>query len=153
MTILSGDIMQYWNYSSLGSGENKQTSKFRAKARCREASSGHWHKLFEIISQKTLKIIQHSISGYVPCQLCIYDKINCGPISIKHSSHVVCTILWSWLLSSLHCYRGFHYELWLKLYCIYFKKHTSWIPSMIVDYNLLNGSESLYYHSTWRFTK
>jgi hypothetical protein len=47
--------MQYWNYSSLGSGENKQTSKFRAKARCREASSGHWHKPFEIISQKNFK--------------------------------------------------------------------------------------------------
>jgi hypothetical protein len=78
----------------------------------REASSGHWHKPFDIISQNTIKIIQHSIAGYVPClRSCIYNKIDCGPISIKHSSHVVCTISSSWLFSSSHCHRGPHYEL------------------------------------------
>jgi hypothetical protein len=110
--------------------KNKKTWKFRSKARCREAYSGHWHKLFEIIFiQNTIKIIQHSMAGYVPClRSCIYNKIDCGPISIKHSSHVVCTISSSWLCSSSHYHSGTHYELWLKLYYIYFKKHASWIP-------------------------
>ena len=115
--------------------KNKKTWKFLAKARCREAYSGHWHKLFEIIFiQNTIQIIQHSIAGYVPClRSCIYDKIDCGPISIKHSRHVVCTISSSWLFSSSHYHRATHYELWLKIYCIYFKNELDFLISNLIS--------------------